>query len=95
MSDKVLGLVTSKSKSDEEVVKMMEDWLSRAKSGRIQGAIIMGVADNGEVMRAKAGDMPDATTVYLATQVIHDGILAGREGEYIEPPPADTDEDAE
>lgn len=95
--NKPLGLTSFRRQTDDKVAAMLKDWLKRARAGELQGVILMGVSSDGANERACAGTIGDANAVYLANQVIYDGIMDSREREtqLPAPEPDDGEDDGE
>ena len=78
MTTEPTPLRVAKLEPNEDVVNTLKYWLSEARTGRIRGIILLGVTGKGTHIRSSQGEMGDASAVYLAQLVIHDGIESGK-----------------
>ena len=76
----VTQLKLQNKEPNQNVIRALRRTLDRAKAGKIDGIIILGIEGNGDRMRSTAGDMGEATALLLLALQKHEtlqGALGG------------------
>lgn len=73
-------LTTLSAEPDEDTIRVLEEWLTEAKSGTIQAVVLVAVVQGGPARTARAGHYSYANAVFSLEVAKTELIEEAREG---------------